>query len=223
LTQVIQANEWQAGSISLMARNPVLLVHGIDDTVALFRRMRLYLERGGLSVHALNLIPNNGTAGLAELAKQLDRHVRASFATDQAIDVVGFSMGGLVSRYYIQRLGGIHRVRRFVTIGTPHRGTWTAFLRANAGARDMRPGSPFLRDLNRDVETLDGICFTSIWTPFDLMIVPSNSSRVPAGRSISVRTPAHPLLVRDPRVLRLILGILSDDSKSVQDKSLAHS
>jgi triacylglycerol lipase len=75
-------------------------------------------------------------------------------------------MGGLVSRYYLQRLGGIHRVRKFVTIATPHRGTWTGFLRANPGARDMRPGSAFLRDLNRDVEMLDGISFTSIWSPW---------------------------------------------------------
>jgi triacylglycerol lipase len=196
-----------------MARNPVLLVHGIDDTVALFRRMKPYLERGGLSVQALNLVPNNGKVGLIELARQLDQHVRANFTTDQAFDLVGFSMGGLVSRYYIQRLGGIHRVRKFVTIATPHRGTWTAFLRGNPGARDMRPGSRFLQDLNRDVEMLDGISFTSIWTPFDLMILPANSSRLPAGRFVTVRTLAHPLMVRDPQVLRLILGILSDDSQ----------
>jgi len=192
-----------------MAADPVLLVHGIDDTAALFRRMKPYLERGGLAVHALNLVPNNGNAGLIELARQLDEHVAASFAAGQAIDIVGFSMGGLVSRYYIQRLGGIRRVRKFVTIGTPHRGTWTAFLRANPGARDMRPGSGFLEDLNRDVEMLGGISFTSIWTPFDLMIVPAASSRLPAGCSIPVRTLAHPLLVRDPQVLRLVLGILS--------------
>jgi len=113
-----------------------------------------------------------------------------------------------VSRYYIQRLGGIHRVGKFVTIGSPHRGTWTAFLRANPGVCDMRPGSSFLRDLNRDAEMLDRISFTSIWTPFDLMIVPASSSRLQVGSSISVRTLAHPLLVRDPQVLRLVLGIL---------------
>ena len=204
----------QAGSITLMARHPVLLVHGIDDTAALFRRMKPYLENSGLSVHTLNLVPNNGKVGLTELAKQLDQYVRANFTAEQAIDIVGFSMGGLVSRYYIQRLGGIQRVRKFVTIATPHRGTWTGFLRSNPGARDMRPGSAFLQDLNRDVEMLDGISFTSIWSPLDLMIVPANSSRVPAGRSISVRTPAHPLMVRDPQVLRLVLGILSDASEA---------
>jgi triacylglycerol lipase len=192
-----------------MARNPVLLVHGIDDTAALFNRMKPYLERDGLSVQAVNLVPNNGQVGLIELAHQLNAHLSANFAANQPIDIVGFSMGGLVSRYYLQRLGGIQRVRKFVTIGTPHRGTWTAFLRANAGARDMRPGSRFLEDLTREVELLDTVSFTSVWTPFDLMIVPANSSKVPAGRSISVNTLAHPLLVRDPQVLRIVLGILN--------------
>ncbi len=192
-----------------MVRHPVLLVHGIDDTAELFHRMKPYLERGGWSVHSLSLVPNNGEAALTELAQQLDARIRATFAVDEAIHLVGFSMGGLISRYYIQRLGGIHRVRKFVTIGTPHRGTWTAFLRANPGARDMRPGSAFLKDLNRDIEMLASLSFASIWTPFDLMIVPANSSQVPVGRSIQVRTLAHPLLVRDPQVFELVLSILS--------------
>ena len=193
-----------------MARHPVLLVHGIDDNVALFHRLKLYLERGGLSVHSLNLVPNDGAAALTELAQQLGDYVRATFTAGQAIDLVGFSMRGLVSRYYIQRLGGIHHVRKFVTIGTPHRGTWTAFLRANPGARNMRPRSAFLEDLNRDIEVLDGVSFASIWTPLDLMIVLANSSRVPVGRSIQVRTLAHPLLVSDPQVLQILLSLLRE-------------
>ncbi len=194
-----------------MAQNPVVLVHGIHNTGAMFYRMKSYLEGRGFSVHSLNLVPNNGGVALTELAQQLDRFIQANMGSDKAIDIVGFSMGGLVSRYYIQRLGGIHRVHKFVTIGTPHRGTWTAFLRRKPGVCNMRPGSIFLEDLNRDIEMLDSISFTSIWTPFDLMIVPANSSLVAVGRSIQVRTPVHPLLVLDRRVLKLVLGILSDD------------
>jgi triacylglycerol lipase len=172
--------------------------------------MKLHLEHAGLQVYDLDLVPNNGSVGLAELARQLDSYLRANFPPDQAIDLVGFSMGGLVARYYLQRLGGIRRVRRFITIGTPHRGTWLAYLRGNPGAHDMRPRSPFLKDLDRDVEMLSRASFTSIWTPFDLMILPASSSRIPAARSLRVRTPAHPLTVRDRRVWKLVLGILQD-------------
>jgi triacylglycerol esterase/lipase EstA (alpha/beta hydrolase family) len=96
-----------------MARNPVLLVHGIDDTAALFDRMKLHLEREGLSVSAPNLVPNDGAAALDELAQQLGHYISATFSAEQAIDLVAFSMGGLISRYYLQRLGGVERMRNF--------------------------------------------------------------------------------------------------------------
>lgn len=192
-----------------MRTNPVLLIHGIDDTEVLFCRMRPFLERHGRVTHCLNLTPNNGVSGLENLALQVRSYVDSNFGRETAIDVVGFSMGGLVARYYLQRLSGVNRVHRFVTISSPHRGTRTAFLRRNEGARQMRPGSPFLRDLNRDLHTLDEVAFTSIWTPFDLMIFPANSSVLPAGRAIRVNVAAHPLMVRDRRVLRLVFDALS--------------
>jgi len=52
-------------------------------------------ERGGLRVHSLNLTPNNGKAEVAELARQLDGYVRATFVDGESIDLVAFSMGGL--------------------------------------------------------------------------------------------------------------------------------
>jgi triacylglycerol esterase/lipase EstA (alpha/beta hydrolase family) len=121
-------------------------------------------------------------------------------------------MGGLVARYYVQRLGGIERVRRLITISSPHNGTCAAFLRRNGGARQMRPGSAFLCDLNRDVSVLDRIDFTSIWTPFDLMILPAHSSVLPAGRAIRVNVGAHPPMVRNQRVLKLVADVLSTEN-----------
>jgi len=191
-----------------MALVPVILIHGIDDSVRLFRRMQPFLEQRGFSVHSFNLTPNDGKASLSVLARQVERYVRERLAAAQAFDIVGFSMGGLIARYYLQRLGGLTRVRRVITIAAPHHGTWTAYLRNNPGARDMRPGSPFLKDLDRDADSLRRLSFTSIWTPLDLMIVPSTSSRF--GRSILVSSLAHPLMVRNRKVLRLVESILSD-------------
>ena len=189
--------------------SPVLLIHGIDDTEALFRKMRHYLQRHGRDVHSINLVPNNGDAGLDKLAQQVVACVEPRFRDGETIDLIGFSMGGLVARYYVQRLGGLKRVRRFVTISSPHKGTFTAFLRRNEGARQMRPGSPFLCDLDPDMEMLERLSFTSIWTPFDLMIVPAHSSELSAGRTIRVEVAAHPLMVSSPRVLKLVLEALT--------------
>jgi triacylglycerol lipase len=193
-------------------KNRVLLIHGIDDTEALFQTMRPFLESHGRAVYCLNLTPNNGAAGLEVLARQIAAYVETTFENKEMFDLVAFSMGGIVARYYVQRLGGLQRVRRLVTISSPHNGTRVAFLRWNDGARQMRPGSAFLCDLNRDAHVLDRIGFTSIWTPFDLMIVPASSSVLPAGRTIRVNVGAHALMVRNRRVLKLVADALSEKS-----------
>jgi len=188
--------------------NPVLLIHGIDDTEAVFHQMRNYLIQRGLSVHALNLVPNNGDVGLDELAKQISDYVTATFASEQRLDLVGFSMGGIVSRYYVQRLGGINRVERFITISSPHHGTVVAYGSRRPGCVQMRPNSIFLKDLNSDAVILGQLDFTSIWTPYDLMIVPANSSQMSVGREVIVPVPLHPWMLTDSRSLAVVKILL---------------
>lgn len=184
-----------------MQRNPVLLIHGINDTAQIFHQMRTYLEGHGWSTHALSLIPNDGTAGLDQLAMQVDHYVTTTFRRSQPIDLLGFSMGGVVCRYYLQRLGGLARVERFITLSAPHQGSLLAYLRWNQGCEQMRPNSAFLQDLNSQLEQLNQVQFTSIWTPFDLMILPATSSSLPIGTEIKVPVLAHAWMVSDPRVL----------------------
>ncbi len=43
-----------------------------------------------------------------------------------SVDLIGFSMGGLVSLYLLKFLGGERWVRRAVILGAPVRGTWLA-------------------------------------------------------------------------------------------------
>lgn len=93
---------------------------------------------------------------------------------------------------------------RFITISSPHHGTWTSYLRRNAASRQLRPNSPFLADLNRDVHSLARLQVTSIWTPSDLMIFPASSSRLPVGHQIIVPVLAHPLMQRDQRVFAAV-------------------
>ena len=193
-------------------KNPVLLIHGIDDTSALFRRMAVHLQERGWETHALDLVPNNGGVGLRELGGQVADYVRRKIGQDRSVDVVGFSMGGIVSRVYLQLLGGRARVQRLVTISSPHNGTWSAYCRWNEGARDMRPGSPLLLDLNRGCDDLcSSVRVTSVWSRFDLMIVPARSSVLPGARNICVNVPAHAVMVNNRRVQSLVVDALSAD------------
>ncbi len=190
-------------------KNPVLLVHGIGDTQRVFDPMAAYLRDRGWTVHALDLVPNNGSPGLDILAEQVQHYSQHHLAGVAKLDLIGFSMGGLVSRYYVQRLGGAARVQRFITISTPHNGTWLAHFRPTRGIRQMRPNSPFLQDLNKTVaQDLAAIAFTSLWTPYDLMILPARSSQLGLGQDIQIPAWTHPLMLRDRRSLQAIAGCL---------------
>ncbi|NJM73532.1 MAG: triacylglycerol lipase [Scytonema sp. RU_4_4] len=190
-------------------RNPVLLVHGIFDTGRVFDKMIAYLKQRGCMVYDLDLIPNNGNLGLDTLAQQVADYIDATFEPEQPLDLIGFSMGGIVSRYYIQRLGGINRVQHFVTISSPHHGTWIAYCRQGVGCIQMRPDSVLLQNLNRDADMLKHINFTSIWTPYDLMIVPASSSQMPVGREVIVPVLNHAWMLTDSRSLAAVAEALT--------------
>jgi len=189
-------------------RNPVLLVHGIIRTSSVFSTMSTYLTKQGWSVYTFNLKPNNATLGLDRLAIQVADYVDKIFSPEQPLDVLGLSMGGLVTRYYVQRLGGIDRVQRFITISAPHQGTRMAYLSPRLGCVQMRPGSAFLEDLNQDASMLERLNFTSIWTPWDYIIVPACSSQMPVGREVKVPVFAHAFMARDLRSLQAVESAL---------------
>jgi triacylglycerol lipase len=196
------------------SQNSVFLVHGLTDTSRKMATIARHLRNLGWEVYDINLTPSNGDAKLESLAQQILDLVDRTFPPHQKIDIIGFSMGGLVSRYYIQRLGGIDRVQRFITISSPHNGTFAAHFSTRPGCVQMRPESEFIQDLNRDTNSLKGLQFTSLWTPFDLMILPPTSSRLGIGTETMIPVLTHPLMVYDSRSLNAIVNALSQPVES---------
>ena len=185
---------------------PVLCVHGIWDTGAVFGVMRdALLGQGWSRVQAVDLTPNDGSAEIADLAEQVGA---AADALGGPLDLIGFSMGALVSRYWLQRMGGRDRVRRFVSISGPHRGTLTAMLSTKPGARQMRPNSALLEGLFADPDPWGRCEVHAFWTPFDLMILPAGSSALPGARERRFNVPLHPLMLHDRGVIAAVAEVL---------------
>ncbi len=186
------------------AVNPVLLIHGLKDDARKMEPMAAYLRQRGRVVDTISLSPSWGQKGLEVLAEDLAESIKQRYSTGQKIDLVAFSMGGLVARYYLQRLGGLERVDRLVTISTPHHGTFLAYFLGNSGGRQMRFQSEFLRDLAHDAVRLKTISFTSLWTPWDAIIVPARSSVMAEADNQKMIVVAHPLMVRQRRCLEAV-------------------
>ena len=189
--------------------NPVVLVHGLFRSAPSMNRLRDRLRQCGREGWTVNLQPNDGSAPLEQLALQLSSFIASSFPNDQTIDVIGFSMGGIVSRYYVQRLAGGRRIDRLITISAPHHGSWLAHLSNKPGCIQMRPASSLLSSLNENLDELRGVHFTSVWTPFDLMVLPARSSCMDLGKNTRVWSVAHALMILEPRCLRLVTDLLA--------------
>ena len=90
------------------------------DNRSIFTVLRRGLRRRGFGrVLAVNYSPLTGDV---RLAHQLADHVEALCEETgyERIHLDRPLMGGLVARYYVQRLGGDERVHTLVTLGTPH-------------------------------------------------------------------------------------------------------
>lgn len=199
---------------------PIVVVHGIWDNERSVGPLAAGLrKRGHAEVHALSLDPPWGNASIEELAQQLavfvDR-LRVQRGV-QAVDLVGFSMGALVSRTYLQLLGGERHVRSFVSISGPHRGTLTAYALPLRGVRQMRPGSALLSQLGSDVSQLRDVAVHCLVTPYDAMIVPSDSGVLSGARSVH-RLPVllHRLMLFDVRVHTLVAELLHAGARDAE-------
>lgn len=181
-----------------------VLVPGFSDDTGVLQGLVRFLHRQGLVACALSPQPSDGTLAIDKLAHQLAEAIAQRLPVDAPLNLVGFSMGGLICRSFVQQFGGLARTERLITIATPHQGTWTAYTYNRPACIQMRPGSRFLADLNRDLTALQTIQFTSIWTPFDLTILPATSSCLPVGEMAPVLSPFHATLLLDPRVLAIV-------------------
>ncbi|MCJ8273395.1 MAG: lipase, partial [Psychrosphaera sp.] len=87
----------------------IVLVHGIMNTGHVMFYLKRCLEKQGYDCYAPTLWPIDGNKGIEHAAQTLKTGIEKRFGQAQNITVIGFSMGGIVARYYLQKLGGASR------------------------------------------------------------------------------------------------------------------
>lgn len=190
------------------AQPPVVIVHGIDGCARDVTRLARALRATGREVFTPSLTPNDGSVPLEQLSTQLATYLNDHLPR-RPFDLVGYSMGGIIARHYVQSHGPASGVRRYVSLSAPHQGTWTAFLRTGPGARQLRPGSPFLNALNADTSVFDAIPATSFWTPTDLIILPPTSSRFSGATPVRRIGLGHFSFIIERRCIQQVVAALA--------------
>lgn len=154
---------------------PLILVHGYACSRGVWWLLRRQLEGAGHTVATVSLYPPYTSIGklVPQLNQRIEEVCRATGA-DQVV-LIAHSMGGLVCRSYLAR-HGTRRVERLVTIASPHAGTELARIGIGRNAREMEPGSLWLRDLATEDVPVPTI---SIRTSHDNYVMPQDNQRLP--------------------------------------------
>ena len=211
-----------ASSVRQDRPGPVLLVPGYGGGVGGLEQLAAALRAGGRTATVVAL-PGDATGPIAAQAAALGVAATAAVAAGApSVDVVGYSAGGVVTRYWAAQLGGARIARRIVTLGSPQHGTDAAALAATlapsacpTACQELTPESGLLAALNRGDETPAGPRWVSIWSAQDEVVTPPASARLAGAVDIVVqdlcpgRAVSHGQLPTDAAVQALVARALS--------------
>jgi pimeloyl-ACP methyl ester carboxylesterase len=192
---------------------PVILVHGYGQNCAAFRVMAAALSARGVGpIHAFNY---PWFADMRDNAERLRRRIERVVGERGAaqVDIVAHSMGGIIVMEYLRSYASVSRVRRCVTIASPHGGlSWRNPVPGPASAQLQR-GCEYLLELATVRVTVPTM---SIASNADLIAHPASACSLASrgGRHVTVRHAGHLSLLFSERISRLVAGFLRrDDSR----------
>jgi pimeloyl-ACP methyl ester carboxylesterase len=190
------ANQWRMAFPPLAnprlpgkARRPlVLLLHGWSCNAGYFGPFPARLAAMGVETRARSLA--NAAEAIGPMARELADWIDETAARESGrpLILVCVSMGGLVARRALADRPDLP-IAELITIGTPHAGTLWAYAAQGAAGLEMRPGSAFLKELDRAGPT--PVPVTAIWSADDNMVVPGRSALLAGARDVSLPGVAH--------------------------------
>lgn len=187
---------------------PILFIHGLLHNPSTFAWLKQRLANAGFKNFSdMNLA--TVTYSIPELAQQTATAVDALLAKYDVphVDIIGHSMGGLVGRYYVQKLGGDGKVRNLITLGTPHQGTALSRYFRFSNVKCLNPNSDFLSDL-QSCPLPQHTRVVAVSGNMDILMWPRDCVRWEGVRNIALPGLGHAGLLFSRRVLQIVLAHL---------------
>lgn len=191
------------------AERVVLFVHGYGATGPVFEPMRAFVEER-LGVHTVDFSYGSFTS-FHRVADRLARHIDEQVDPRSRLDLVGHSLGGLLARWYVQELGGAERVRRVVTLATPHAGTRSARIAPGPLRAALLPGNDVVQRLHRGRHLAEGVEHTALVAGSDLMVTPPASAAALTDADVRwFDGVGHNGMLFEPEVFAAVVDALAD-------------
>jgi pimeloyl-ACP methyl ester carboxylesterase len=198
---------------------PVVFVHGWGQNRGDFLVMAARFQAQGRG--ALLGFNYWFTSPIARSAARLGTYVDRVLARTGAsqVHLVTHSLGGVVARYYVERLHGATSVRSVTLVASPLAGTHRARLGLSASSRELRPGSAFLAALGPPAAPA-GVCYHAVLSRADALVVPPSSASLRgAGPELEVDHLGHLSLLLDRRVAAQVLAWIGESEAAAGEPS----
>ncbi len=179
---------------------PIVLIHGLWNTSDIFKSLTRKLDQSLFDYYAPTLNHDFGRVSIFDLAKSLDQLIIKRYGFEKEIDILGFSMGGIIGSYWLKYWGGNKRTKKFISVGSPHKGTLTAQLIPIfilRGISEMKINSKLLKELYASDDFLENLTCISFYTKWDLMVFPGWKAYLPKGRKYSLNIFKHRNLIKN--------------------------
>jgi pimeloyl-ACP methyl ester carboxylesterase len=164
-------------------------------------------------VHRLQLKGLGVSGTLPEYADELEAYIaKLRLGPQDRLDLVGFSFGGLVCRWYAEVLRGAPRPHWIVTVCTPHHGTRRGkWLKAITTLREMQPGSKAILKLHR--RRRKDIRYFSVRLSRDNVVEPRFSSVLSGAKNYEIDGKSHQTAPYSRSVTRAVQAIYLGTAK----------
>jgi triacylglycerol esterase/lipase EstA (alpha/beta hydrolase family) len=192
-----------AASVSSGQRG-VVLVHGFFCNRAFWTHWMRRLQAQQRPFIAVDLAPAFGSID-AYVATINHAVQQMKEATGQSPVIVGHSMGGLAIRAWLASLhtqdAGNAAVRRVITLGSPHDGTWLAKFALTRNGAQMQHDSLWLRTLQSSEKVLKSVNFVCFYSNCDNIVFPSSYAKLEGADNRLVHGLGHIDMAHDPAVM----------------------
>ncbi|MFT4704394.1 MAG: hypothetical protein ACI81R_002099 [Bradymonadia bacterium] len=196
---------------------PVICVHGLVGHPGNFAGLRGYLRIMGRS--RTYAIPQPAGRRIPELGADVSDAIRKVFEVndlddDAQVDVVAHSRGGLATRYALLDPDIARRVRRLITLGTPHQGTLAARYGGNDQTLDLRPDSEVLRGIEEQIPWPAPPFpeLTTLGSDADMLLLPATTCTVPGATHVDLPGLTHLSFLLHPRAFHRVWNALDADA-----------
>lgn len=196
------------------AADPVLCIHGFHLGASSVWGLRRALERRGRRTAGVFLgLPYRSPE---RYASALERGLGGLLESDPdlRVDVVAQSMGGLVLRQALAESPALaRRVRRVVTLGTPHHGTGLLrHLRFGPVYRMMSRGARYLEELPAFTDSAPAAKVTTVASRHDMVVYPVETAHLEGAEQITLEGIGHLGLLTEREVHEIVTERLAAPS-----------